>query len=50
MLGPKGVGGEEGEGKGLSQKVMVHVDVLDADGADGQGWEGGKEWGKQGRR
>ena len=50
VLSPKGVSGEEGEGKGLGQQVVVHVHVLDADGADGQGWEEGGKGGKEGRR
>ena len=52
VLGSEGVGGEEGEGEGLGQQVVVHVHVLDADGADGQCWrkrrEGGREGGEVG--
>lgn len=42
MLGPKGVGGEEGERKGPGQQVVVHIHVFDADGANGQGCEWGE--------
>jgi len=53
VLGSEGVGGEEGEGEGLGQQVVVHIYVLDADGADGKGWKGrerGREGGREGGR